>query len=65
MNRITNFAIESANKAEDERLDAFQLREIVKQIVFEAYLMGSKDANDVWVREMADKQLYEMNNPRI
>ncbi len=65
MNKITTFAIESADKAEEERLDSFQLREIVKKIVFEAYLMGSKDANDTWVRQLADKQLYEINNPRL
>lgn len=65
MNKITTFAIQSANKAEEERLDAFQLREIVKQIVYDAYRLGLADAMRVFEKNLAEKAKYENDNPRL
>lgn len=65
MNKITTLATETANKAEEMRDDVFQLREYIKQKMFDAYLMGMEDANTVWEKETRAKSSYEIDNPRL
>ena len=65
MNKITNLATEVANTAEDLRDDTFQLREYIKQKIFDAYRMGMADTQEVWEKNLREKELYERNNFRL